>query len=83
MSAEEMRGLLRRQPFQPLRLALSDGRVYVVTHPRLVIVGRTFLAVGLRSPGDDEDIYDRIIMLDLDQIVQVEPLESATPPAAH
>jgi hypothetical protein len=80
MPPDELRGLLRRQPFQPLRLTLADGRTYKITHPRLAIVGKSILALGLTRPGDPEDIYDRLVMVDLDQIEHVESLEPITPP---
>lgn len=39
--------LLRRQPFEPLRIGLSDGRCVLVRHPDQVVVAERHLLVGL------------------------------------
>lgn len=46
MRSEDLRQLVRRQPFQPLRLSLSNGQVYEVRHPELAMVGRSTLLLG-------------------------------------
>jgi hypothetical protein len=33
MNAEFIRGLLRRQPFEPFRVIMSHGDSYVIKHP--------------------------------------------------
>lgn len=38
MIAENMRNLLRRDPFMPFRLVLSSGHHYDVVHPELAVV---------------------------------------------
>ena len=38
MRLEDVREFLRRRPFQPFRLTLTDGRTYDVMHPELAIV---------------------------------------------
>ena len=80
MRPEDIREFLRRQPFRPFRLTLTDGRTYDVMHPELAMVGRSSMEVGLARPGDPENIADRIISLSLLHIMQIEPLESVAPP---
>ncbi|MGZ6074518.1 MAG: hypothetical protein ACXWOA_11715, partial [Isosphaeraceae bacterium] len=61
MRPEDVREFLRRRPFQPFRLTLTDGRPYDVMHPELAMVGRSWVEVGLARPGDPENIAERLI----------------------
>ena len=36
MTTENLRGLVRRQPFEPFVIHMSDGRKFTVTHPDYV-----------------------------------------------
>jgi hypothetical protein len=80
MRPEDMREFVRRQPFQPFRITLTDGRTYDVVHPDLAMVGRGTVAVGLPRPGDADPIYDRLVTMSLLHIMQVEPIASSVPP---
>jgi hypothetical protein len=80
MRPEDVREFLRRRPFQPFRLTLTDGRTYDVMHPELAIVGRGWVEVGLARPGDPENIAERLISVSLLHTMQIEPLESVVPP---
>jgi hypothetical protein len=80
MRPEDIRVFLRRQPFRPFRLTLTDGRTYDVMHPELAMVGRSSTEVGLTRPEDPENIAERIVSISLLQIMQIEPLESLSPP---
>jgi hypothetical protein len=83
MRPEDVREFLRRQPFRPFRLTLTDGRTYDVLHPELAMVGRSWVQVGLARPGDPENIAERLISVSLLDIMQIEPLESVVPPPGH
>jgi hypothetical protein len=80
MRPEDVREFLRHRPFQPFRLTLTDGRTYDVLHPELALVGRSFVAVGLARPGDPEGVADRMVTVSLLHIMQIEPIESVSPP---
>lgn len=82
MRPEDVREFLKRQPFQPFRISLTDGRTYDVLHPELAMVGRSTLAIGLPGKGDPEGIYDRLITVSLLHVMQIELLEKVSPPAA-
>ena len=81
MRPEDIREFVRRQPFQPFRITLTDGRTYDVVHPDLAMVGRGNVAVGLPRPGDVDPIYDRLVTMSLLHIMQVEPITSPVPPS--
>jgi len=83
MRPEDVREFLRRRPFRPFRLTLTDGRTYDVMHPDLAMVGRNWVQVGLARPGDPEIIAERLISISLLDIMQIEPLESVVSPPGH
>ena len=83
MRPEDVREFLRRQPFRPFRLTLTDGRTYDVMHPELAIVGRSSVEIGLARPDDPENIAERLISVSLLHIMQIEPMESVVPPPGH
>ena len=82
MRPEDLREYLRRQPFQPFRLTLTDGRTYEVHHPELAMVGRSTVAIGLPRPDDPEPVYDRLVTVSLLHVMQVEPVESSRMPSS-
>jgi hypothetical protein len=65
MRPEDLREYLRRQPFQPFRLTLTDGRIYEVHHRELAMVGRSMVAIGLPRPDDPEPVYERLVTISL------------------
>lgn len=73
MRADEIRAHLRRQPFRPIRVYISDGSSYEVGHPEMMFVTRTEVVIGL-DPGDG-DIPERSVYCDPVHITRIEPLD--------
>lgn len=46
MVPQELRDILRQQPFEPFRLVMSDGIGYEIRHPDLLWVGQQSAMVG-------------------------------------
>jgi hypothetical protein len=46
MNSEAIRELLKRQPFEPFEVRLSNGDVQLVKHPECVIVTKTRLILA-------------------------------------
>lgn len=76
MRSEDIQELVRRKPFRPFRITLTDGQAYDVRHPELAMVGRSTVAIGLPANGKDETIYDRLVTVDLLHIMQTEHVDS-------
>lgn len=77
MGAAELRALLRRQPFVPLRLHLTDGKQYDIRHPEMALLTRTTVDLGFdQEPGSG--IADAIEFVSLVHIVRVELLDGKT-----
>jgi hypothetical protein len=81
MTPEQVRQYAHREPFQPFRIRLHDGRAYDIRHPNLGLVGESVLVVGIPAPNDPNPVYyDRTVWLPLAQIDGIEPLaEPAVP----
>ena len=70
MNADAIREWLRRQPFEPFQLRLSNGELYEVRHPELVALARTHLALADPSA-------DRIQFIALMHINSIGALQTA------
>jgi hypothetical protein len=54
MQPMEMYNLLKRQPFQPFRIYLDDGRTFEIRHPRLTLATMSRLVIGVPDPKDPD-----------------------------
>lgn len=80
MRAEELTQLLRRQPFVPLRLHMTDGRIYEIRHPELVLVLKSRVDIGV-SPDPNTGVLERVEYCSLLHVVRIEELHSTTAPS--
>ncbi len=73
MRAEELRDLLDRRPFVPIRLHFADGTTFDIRHPEMALLTRSTVEIGL--PEDQASkIADRVVDCTLAHIVRVENL---------
>jgi hypothetical protein len=75
MRPSEILSHLRKQPFEPFRLFLSDGGKYDVRHPELALVSPHTVVVGLEPLRDD--MPHRLAYCDPIHVVRIEPLNGA------
>jgi hypothetical protein len=47
MRPSDIRARLLKQPFEPVRLFVSDGATYDVRHPEMAIVGPTEVVIAV------------------------------------
>lgn len=76
---EEIKSLLNKKPFVPLRFVASEGLEYEVRHPDLVFVGERHLILGApsrRGPG----IFSSTTHLALVHLVGIEELPTEPSP---
>ena len=78
MGSDDILSFVKRQPFQPFRLTLTDGRTYDIRHPEFAMVGRSSVVIGISLQDESESIYDRLVMVALSHIMQAELLDAAT-----
>jgi hypothetical protein len=74
MRPDDLRELLRQQPFIPLRLHLTGGMVFEVRHPEMAVVSRSTVLIELPQLGG----VHRVATLALLHVVWVEALSPAS-----
>ena len=80
MLPEDIAKMVRRMPFQPFRIHMSNGQSFLVRHPELAMVGIASVVVGTPSPKHQQPIYDDYEVLSIFHINRLEPVPAA--PAA-
>jgi hypothetical protein len=68
MNMDTLREWLRREPFEPFEIRLSNGEVYAVRHPENVAIAKTRIAVSYPET-------DRIVHCALVHINSIEALQ--------
>jgi len=75
MQRETVREWLKRQPFQPFRVYVSDGRTYDVRYPRMNLLAQTYIKIGIPAPDiPSEIVCDHTEYVRLNEITSIEPL---------
>jgi hypothetical protein len=75
MPATELLRMLRIRPFVPFRLHVSEGMVYEIRHPEMVIVMAAAAIVAFPDPANEE-MASGWELLDLRHIIRLEPIRS-------
>lgn len=79
MAPDQLRDVLRRQPFCPFRLIMSNGETHDVVGPeRMLVTSRSTVVAVIGSVwkkhGESED-GDVLLWLENDLIVEAKPIE--------
>ena len=72
MSPDEIRTLLHKQPFVPLRLHMSNGMTLDIRHPEMAIVGGEHMAIGVTPDGANEPLINIVSLININVI---EPIQ--------
>ena len=83
MAPEELVSAIRRRPFVPFRLTLTEGSTYDVHHPEFCMVGRRSAIIGLTPLGETQQLFESSVTLDLLHIVKLEALENSARPKSN
>lgn len=75
MRYQEVYDALKRQPFQPFRLQLTNGQSHVVKHPDFAWLIRSTVFIGV--PSGEDEVPDRAIQCDMLHVVAIEPVNGA------
>jgi len=82
MMPEDIKKLLKRGPFKPFTIVMSNNERHPVYHPEMLIVGKSILALAILSPtagpSDEMPLADYVIWLSPEHVLKIEPLEAAT-----
>jgi hypothetical protein len=74
MSQQDLLDMLRQRPFQALRIHVSDGTVYEIRHPEMMVVGRIKALVFIPPEGMHPPAIDRYEAVALLHITRLEPV---------
>jgi len=81
MRPDDIHRLLRRRPFRPFRLHLTDGTAYDVPHPEQAVVARSTVGIGLLSangPDSSEDTPVIVALLHITRLELITPAATAS-----
>lgn len=78
MRPEELRALLRRTPYIPIRIHFSDGLTYDIKHPEMAFLTRSTVEIGIEEQ-EGSGIADAVHYCSLLHIVRVENLNGQPP----
>jgi hypothetical protein len=80
MPLEQVLEWIRRRPFMPFRLCITDGASIEVPHPDIIVPGARSVMVGIPGPNLPEGVVDRFAVVALVHITRLEPLDAAVAP---
>jgi hypothetical protein len=75
MPATDLLRMLRAQPFAPFRMHVSEGVVYDIRHPEMVIVMAASAIVAFPDPANEE-MASGWEVVDLRHIIRLELIQS-------
>jgi len=83
MRPDDIHQLLRRLPFRPFRLVLSNNLVHEIHHRDFASLTRSLLKIGFPSGEEEDPEQEKVVGIALVHIVQYEflpaTLAKATP----
>jgi hypothetical protein len=74
MRPEDVQEMLRADPFDPLRVRLTDGTSHLITHPKLSMVTLQRLIIGFPDPTSDGQLAGKVVYLDWSLIAGIDRL---------
>ncbi len=77
MNWEEVRNHLKKSPFQPFRVHMSDGSSYDVPHPDFMLVSRREIVIGTGSTRVGAPA--QLVYCDPLHITRIEPRTNGEP----
>lgn len=74
MRPDDVRDLLRQQPFRPFRLYILETTVYEIRHRDFALVTPSTLIIYFPDPNEAEPLAERRVIVSLLHITKLEPL---------
>jgi hypothetical protein len=76
MSPEHILQHVRREPFEPFRVFISDGKAYEVRHPEMILVSRREVVIAV--PADEGELPEHTAFCDPLHITRIEAAGDTT-----
>lgn len=77
MRPKEILSHLQRKPFAPIRIHVSDGASYDVSHPEMMAVTATIVFIA--QPPETDGVPECSVYCDPVHITRIEPLDGDKP----
>jgi hypothetical protein len=74
MWRDQLQQRLRRRPFQPFRVYLSDGRVLDIPYAGMTLLAQTYVNIGNPVTAGPHPICDRLVHVPLTLIQRIDDL---------
>ena len=81
MPPNELLDAMRRRPFVPFRLHISEGATYDIRHPENLLVGLASVTIAVRD--DPSTYYHHIEIVAARHIIRMVPLEQPVIPGGN
>lgn len=72
MIPSQIREHLKRVPFRPLRICLSDGSSHDVRHPEHALVTKYNVAIAIGT--ESGELPERLVCYDPARVIRIEPV---------
>ncbi len=82
MIRAKLDALVRRRPFVPFRVHLTDGRVFDVPYRGMTLVAQGYVKIGIPITDGPHPICDHTEYVPLKLIDRIEDLSERRPPVA-
>lgn len=76
MAPQDIWRTVRRRPFEPFRLTLTEGSTYEIKHPEFCMVTVSSVIIGLQPTDDPDPLAQRKVEIDVSHVVKLEPLDA-------
>ena len=80
MRPDVLRAMIRRRPFEPIRVCLVDGSTYEIRHPDSIAIGRSTVTIAGTVAHLPKPVGDRDVIVSLLHISRLEPIEAIDSP---
>jgi hypothetical protein len=83
MQADEIRAIMRKRPFVPLRVRLEDGTALEVRHERGAMVTDRDLLVGVGVRSEKPLVFRDVEVLSLWRVIAIEAIPPTGTPSNY
>jgi hypothetical protein len=83
MRLEEVRELLRKEPFQPFTLFVTDGRSFEIRHPEFVILSPSSVEIAVPGAASPVPLPGKRIVSSLLHVTGYEQVQPAVSPTSN
>lgn len=78
MNQQDIVEMLRQRPFQPFRIHLTDGKVYDIRHPEMMVVDRSKAFIFFPPSNMSLPVIERYEVVALAHMTRFEPMQHSS-----